>query len=118
MAFRSSEGRERSRLADWSAAMLVQKRKIKVNSFPSNLGMRLRRETVCVSIRTVRGEMESVLRLKVRAIGTGAGSWIGKERELGWDRGAHCHSFCLRYITKVVQVLNLEVYVGTQNRQL
>lgn len=29
-----------------------------------------------------------------------AGSRIGKEREreLGWDRGAHCHSFCLRYI--------------------
>lgn len=29
-----------------------------------------------------------------------AESWIGKEREreLGWDRGAHCHSFCLRYI--------------------
>lgn len=26
-------------------------------------------------IRTVRGKMESVLRLKVRAIGTGAGSW-------------------------------------------
>lgn len=93
MAFRSSEGRERSRLADWSAAMLVQKKNKKVKSFPSNLGMRLRRERVCVSIRTVRGEMESVLRLKVRAIGTGAGagSRIGKEREreLGWDRGAH-----------------------------
>lgn len=57
MAFRSSEGRERSRLADWSAAMLVQKKRR--NPSLVELGMRLRRG--CVSIRTVRGEMENVL---------------------------------------------------------
>lgn len=57
MTFRSSEGRERSRLADWSAAMLVQKK----GRNPSLVepGMRLRRESV--SIRTVRGEMENAL---------------------------------------------------------
>lgn len=46
MAFRSSEGRERSRLADWSAAMLVQKRNKKVKSFLLNLWTGLRRESV------------------------------------------------------------------------
>lgn len=57
MAFRSSEGRERSRLADWSAAMLVQKKER--NPFLVEPGMRLRRESV--SIRTVRGEMVNAL---------------------------------------------------------
>lgn len=57
MAFRSSEGRERSRLADWSAAMLVQK-KGRYSSLVEP-GMRLRREGV--STRTVRGEMENAL---------------------------------------------------------
>lgn len=60
MAFRSSEGRERSRLADWSAAMLVQKRNKKVKSFLlKSLDEVKKKESV--SIRTVRGEMGNVL---------------------------------------------------------
>lgn len=48
MAFRSSEGRERSRLADWSAAMLVQKRNKKSKIFPVESWDEVKkRESVC-----------------------------------------------------------------------